>query len=135
MADRITLTGLDLFGYHGVYPDEKRDGQRFVVDLTVWLDLTAAAATDDLTRTVNYGELAQLAARVVTGPARDLIEAVAAEIADEIMRAYPVHAVEVTIHKPSAPIPLTFADVSVTIRRSIRREGAAGPRAGAGAAG
>lgn len=123
MADRITLTGLELFGYHGVFPDEKREGQRFVVDVTVWLDVTAAAASDDLTGTVNYAELAALASDVVTGPARDLIETVAAEIADEVMRRYPVHAVEVTVHKPSAPIPLTFADVSVTIRRSIRRAG------------
>lgn len=127
MADRITLTGLELYGYHGVFPDEKRDGQRFVVDITIWLDVTAAAAADDLTRTVNYGELAELASVIVTGPPRDLIEAVAAEIADEIMRRYPVHAAEVTVHKPSAPIPLTFANVSVTVRRSIRREGAGRP--------
>jgi len=129
MADRITLTGLELFGHHGVFAHEKRDGQRFVVDLTIWAELTQAVATDDLARTVDYGELARVAERVVTGPPRDLIEAVAGEIADEIMRDHPVHAVEVTIHKPSAPIPLTFADVSVTIRRSIRREGVA--RAGA----
>ena len=127
MADRITLTGLELFGHHGVYPAEKRDGQRFIVDMTVWLDLTDAVATDDLARTANYGALADLAARVVTGPSRDLIETVAGEIADEVMRGYPVHAVEVTVHKPSAPIPRTFADVSVTIRRSIRREGARPP--------
>jgi dihydroneopterin aldolase len=125
VADRITLTGLELFGYHGVFPDEKREGQRFVVDVTIWLDVTAAAASDDLNGTVNYAELAELASEVVTGPARDLIETVAAEIADEVMRRYPVHAVEVTVHKPSAPIPLTFADVSVTIRRSIRRAGGA----------
>src|SRR6478735_1313178 len=105
MADRITLTGLDLYGHHGVYPHEKRDGQPFILDITIWLDLTA----------------------VVAGPPRDLIETVAAEIADEVMRRYPVHATEVTVHKPSAPIPLTFADVSVTIRRSIRREGGARP--------
>ena len=73
---------------------------------------------------MHYGELAELAAGIVAGPPRDLIEAVAGEIAGEVMRRSPVHAVEVTIHKPSAPIPLTFADVSVTIRRSaapIRR--------------
>jgi len=127
MADRITLTGLELYGHHGVYPHEKRDGQPFILDITIWLDLTAAAAADDLTRTVNYGELAEVAAGVVAGPPRDLIETVAAEIADEVMRRYPVHATEVTVHKPSAPIPLTFADVSVTIRRSIRREGGARP--------
>ena len=127
MADRITVTGLELRGHHGVFPEEKRAGQRFVVDITIWLDLTAAAVADDLTRTVNYGELAELASGVVAGPSRDLIETVAAEIADEVMRRYPVHAAEVTVHKPSAPIPLTFADISVTIRRSIRREGGARP--------
>ena len=131
MADRITLTGLELYGHHGVFPEEKRDGQRFVVDLTVWLDLTAAAGSDDLTATVHYGELAELAAGIVTGPPRDLIETVAAHIADEIMARYPVHAVEVTVHKPSAPIPLTFADVAVTVRRSLRRSGDAVTRPGA----
>ncbi|MTD14536.1 dihydroneopterin aldolase [Nakamurella sp. YIM 132087] len=124
MADRITLTGLAVDGFHGVFEHEKRDGQRFVVDVTLWLDLTAAAATDDLTRTVHYGELAQLAAGIVAGPPRDLIETVAADIADTVMSTYPVHAVEVTLHKPDAPIPLTFADVAVTIRRSVRSAGA-----------
>jgi dihydroneopterin aldolase len=121
MADRITLTGLELFGHHGVFGHEKRDGQKFVVDITLWLDLSAAVSSDDLTATVDYGELAQLAAGIVTGTGRDLIEAVAGEIADTIMRTYPVHAAEVTVHKPSAPIPLTFADVAVTIRRSLKR--------------
>lgn len=120
MADRITLTGLSVFGHHGVFDHEKRDGQTFLVDITLWLDLTEAVATDDLRTTVHYGELAELAATVVAGPAKDLIEAVAGEIADTVMRTFTVHAVEVTIHKPSAPIPLTFADVSVTIRRSAR---------------
>ena len=118
MADRITLTGLTVFGRHGVYDFEKRDGQEFVVDLTVWLDLVQAAATDDLSATVDYGVLARLAADVVGGSSRDLIETVGAEIADTVMTRFPVHAVEVTIHKPSAPIPLSFADVAVTIRRS-----------------
>src|SRR4051794_20244117 len=121
MADRITLTGLRLRGNHGVFPEEKRDGQEFVVDITLWLDLTAAVASDDLNATVHYGELAQLAADIVTGTGRDLIETVAGEIADTIMRIYPVHAAEVTLHKPSAPIPLTFDDVAVTIRRSLKR--------------
>jgi 7,8-dihydroneopterin aldolase/epimerase/oxygenase len=121
MADRITLTGLRLRGNHGVFPEEKRDGQEFVVDITLWLDLTAAVASDDLNATVHYGELAQLAADIVTGTGRDLIETVAGEIADTIMRNYAVHAAEVTLHKPSAPIPLTFDDVAVTIRRSLKR--------------
>jgi 7,8-dihydroneopterin aldolase/epimerase/oxygenase len=118
VADRITLTGLAVTGYHGVFDREKRDGQRFLADITLWLDLGEAARTDDLTRTVHYGELAELAAGIITGPPRDLIETVAAEIADAVMARYPVHAVEVTLHKPQAPIPLEFADVAVTIRRS-----------------
>ncbi len=121
MADRITLTGLKIFGYHGVFDHEKRDGQNFVVDITLWLDLTAAVATDDLAATVHYGELAHMAAEIVAGPPRDLIEAVAGDIADAAMRTYGVHAVEVTLHKPSAPIPLEFLDVAVTIRRSSKR--------------
>lgn len=119
MADRITLTGLRVRGHHGVFEHEKRDGQDFVTDITLWLDLTPAADGDDLTATVHYGELAQLAAGIVAGPPRDLIETVAAQIADTVMTTWQVYAVEVTIHKPNAPIPLSFDDVAVTIRRSI----------------
>ena len=124
MADRIALTGLKVLGHHGVFEHERRDGQDFIVDVTLWLDLSEAVRTDDLTTTVHYGELAQLAAGIVAGPPRDLIEAVAGEIADTVMRTYAVHAVEVTVHKPQAPIPLDFADVAVTIRRSVKRGGA-----------
>ncbi|EHR63501.1 dihydroneopterin aldolase [Saccharomonospora cyanea] len=119
-GDRITLTGLRVFGRHGVYEHEKRDGQEFVVDLTVWLDVSAAARSDDLADTVNYGELAQRAADVVAGPPHDLIEWVAGRIADEVLRDERISAVEVTVHKPSAPIPLTFADVAVTVHRDRR---------------
>ncbi|MCG8918013.1 dihydroneopterin aldolase [Actinokineospora sp. PR83] len=125
MTDRITLTGLRVRGHHGVFDHERRDGQEFVVDITLWLDLAEAAATDDLTKTVHYGELAERAAKVVAGPPRDLIETVAAEIADAEMADDRVHAVEVTVHKPSAPIPLSFADVAVTVRRSRRSRGGA----------
>jgi dihydroneopterin aldolase len=120
VADRITLTGLRVRGHHGVYDHEKRDGQDFLVDITVWIDLDGAAAEDDLVQTLDYGELAQRAAAVVAGPSRDLVETVGAEIADGIMADERAHAAEVTIHKPSAPIPLTFTDVAVTIRRSRR---------------
>lgn len=119
MADRITLTGLRVRGHHGVFDFEKRDGQDFVVDVTVWLELAEAAATDDLAHTLDYGALAARVAETVGGPSRDLIETVATETADDIMNWDPrLHAAEVTIHKPDAPIPLTFADVAVTVRRS-----------------
>ncbi len=117
VSDRITLTGLRVRGNHGVFEHEKRDGQDFLVDITVWLDLTEAAKTDDLAKTMHYGELAERAAAIIAGPARDLIESVAGEIADDVLTDERVTAVEVTVHKPSAPIPLTFADVAVTVRR------------------
>jgi dihydroneopterin aldolase len=127
MADRIELRGLTVRGRHGVFDDERRDGQDFVVDITVWIDLVNAAASDDLADTLDYGTLAQRAADVVSGQPRRLIETVAAEIAEDVMRDDRAHAVEVVVHKPSAPIPLTFSDVAVTARRSRRggRGGAA----------
>jgi dihydroneopterin aldolase len=119
VADRITLTGLRVFGRHGVFPEEKRDGQDFLVDVVVWLDLTHAAETDDLAETLHYGELAERVAGVVGGPSKDLIETVAVEVAEDVLVSDGrLEAVEVTIHKPSAPIPLEFADVAVTVRRS-----------------
>ena len=82
MADRIELRGLTVRGHHGVFEHERRDGQDFVVDITVWVDLAAAAASDDLADTIDYGMLAQRAADVVAGPPRNLIETVAGEIAE-----------------------------------------------------
>jgi 7,8-dihydroneopterin aldolase/epimerase/oxygenase len=124
VTDRITLTGLRVRGHHGVFDHERRDGQDFVVDVTVWIDLDKAAKTDDLKETLHYGELADRVAGIVGGAPRDLIETVAAEIAEGEMTDDRVHAVEVTVHKPSAPIPLTFADVAVTIRRSRKTRAA-----------
>jgi dihydroneopterin aldolase len=120
MTDRIELRGLTVRGHHGVFEHERRDGQDFVIDITVWIDLAAAAATDDLADTLDYGTLAKRAADVIAGPPRDLIETVAGEIADDVMLDERVHAVEVVVHKPAAPIPLTFTDVSVVARRSRR---------------
>jgi dihydroneopterin aldolase len=120
MADRIELRGLTVRGNHGVYEHERRDGQDFVVDITVWIDLAEAAASDCLEDTYDYGVLAQRAAAIVGGPARNLIETVAGEIADDVITDQRVHAVEVVVHKPNAPIPLTFSDVAVVARRSRR---------------
>ena len=118
MTDRIELRGLKVRGNHGVFDHERADGQDFVIDITVWMDLSAAAGSDVLADTYDYGVLAQRAADIIAGPARDLIETVAAEIADDVMSDRRVQAVEVTVHKPHAPIPLTFADVAVVARRS-----------------
>jgi 7,8-dihydroneopterin aldolase/epimerase/oxygenase len=127
MADRIELRGLKVRGHHGVFEHERRDGQDFVLDITVWVDLDRAAASDDLNDTLDYGELAQRAAAIVGGPPKNLIESVAGAVADDVMRDERVHAVEVVVHKPQAPIPLSFTDVAVVARRSRRggRGGAA----------
>lgn len=122
MADRIELTGLECYGYHGVFPEEKERGQLFITDITCWLDCVPAAQTDDVNLTINYAELAQLAHDIVTGPSCDLIETVAAHIADTAMKKFTqLYAVEVRVHKPHAPIPLTFKDVAVVARRSRGR--------------
>lgn len=118
MTDRIQLRGLTVRGHHGVLEHERRDGQDFVVDLTVWIDLDTAAASDDLSDTVDYGELASRVAGIVGGPAKNLIETVAADVAEDVMRDQRIQAVEVVVHKPQAPIPLAFNDVSVVARRS-----------------
>jgi 7,8-dihydroneopterin aldolase/epimerase/oxygenase len=123
MTDRIELRGLTVRGHHGVFEQERSDGQEFVVDITVWIDLARAAASDDLTDTLDYGALAARATDIVGGPARNLIETVAAALADDVMGDERVHAVEVAVHKPQAPIPLAFNDVAVTIRRSRRPPG------------
>jgi len=117
VADRIALTGLRVRGYHGVFDFERRDGQDFVVDVELELDTARAAASDDLADTVHYGELAEGLAAVVAGDPVNLLETLAQRLADVCLADVRVHAATVTVHKPQAPIPLTFADVAVTIRR------------------
>ena len=116
--DRITLSGITATGYHGVFPEERRDGQPFVADLVLFTDLGPAAATDDLTLTAHYGEVAELVVKVITGEPLNLIEALAGRIADTVLASFSVlAAVEVTVHKPKAPIAVEFGDVAVTISR------------------
>lgn len=115
--DEITLTGLTVFGYHGVFDFERRQGQEFTIDLTLQLSLAAAARSDDVADTVHYGELADTVAGIVAGEPVNLIEALAERIADAALEDARVKHVAVTVHKPHAPIAQTFADVSVTIRR------------------
>jgi len=116
--DRITLTGLRVHGHHGVLEHERLHGQEFIVDATVWLDLGPAAATDQLSATLDYGALAQRAAKIVGGDPCNLIETVAARIATDVLTDHRVQAVEITVHKPQAPIPLSFTDVAVTTHLS-----------------
>jgi dihydroneopterin aldolase len=117
MTDRIALRGLRVRGHHGVLEQERRDGQDFVVDVELAVDTRAAAAADDLAATVDYGTLAERIAEVVAGEPVNLIETLAARIADLCTTDPRVISARVTVHKPSAPIPLPFEDVSVTVDR------------------
>lgn len=115
--DQIQLVGLTVFGHHGVFESERREGQDFSIDLVLHLNTRPAAANDDLTRTVHYGELATAVAEVVRGSVVDLIETLAERIATVALSDLRVAAVDVAVHKPSAPITERFADVIVRIRR------------------
>jgi dihydroneopterin aldolase len=117
VADSIAITGIEVFAYHGVLPEEKRAGQRFLVDVELELDLSAAGASDNLIETVDYGLLAQRIHDVVASERWDLIERVATRVAETILEDARVRAVVATVHKPEAPIAVGFSDVAVTIRR------------------
>lgn len=118
MSDQIALRGLRVRGYHGVLPDERRDGQLFGVDVVLDTDMTAAAEADDLALTVDYGIVARQVEKIVAGDPVDLLETLAVRIADGCLAHRGVIAVEVTVHKPMAPIGIPFDDVTVTVRRS-----------------
>ncbi|HIV58110.1 MAG TPA: dihydroneopterin aldolase [Candidatus Stackebrandtia faecavium] len=118
MGDQITLSGLQVHGYHGVYASEQASGQIFIVDVTLYLDVAVAAANDNVADTVHYGDLADaLANSVANGPRVNLLETLAERLARVCLEHGPVHACDVTVHKPQAPIGHMFSDVSVTIHR------------------
>lgn len=120
--DEIVLTGLAVFGRHGVYAHEREEGQEFTIDLRLRLSLEQAAASDDVSDTVHYGELAEKVGAVVSGEPVNLIETLAERIADVALQYSRVQNVTVTVHKPNAPISLKFADVAVTVYRSRASE-------------
>lgn len=115
--DVITLRGLGATGIHGVLPEEWHRAQPFSVDLSLWVDTQRAAHTDDISDTVSYADIAQRVEDVITGPSVRLIETLGHRIAQAVMTDPRVRGVEVTVHKPEAPIQQHFSDVSVTIRR------------------
>ncbi|MFF2634236.1 dihydroneopterin aldolase [Microbacterium sp. NPDC058021] len=117
VLDEIAVTGIRAYGHHGVYPDERREGQEFVADVVLYLSTAAAARSDDVTDTVHYGELAEQVAAILAGDPVDLLETLAARIADAVLGHALVERVRVTVHKPAAPIPVPFGDVTVTITR------------------
>ncbi len=116
--DELALTGLECWGHHGVFEHERREGQRFVVDLVLGIDTAPAAASDDLSATVDYGSLALSVKAAVESDPVDLIETLAQRISGVCLLDSRVEWVRVTVHKPDAPIDATFSDVALTITRT-----------------
>lgn len=110
------MAGLSATGFHGVYPEERRQGQTFVVDVEMGLDLPTSS--DDLGETVNYADVARMVEEVITGEPCNLIETVAGRIVQQVLAHTKVLTVTVTVHKPHAPLPQSVTDLSVTITRS-----------------
>ena len=118
MSDSIKITGVKAVGFHGVFPEERRDGQEFIVDAELNLDLAPAGDSDDLSKTIDYSKVAEVIHNEIVGNPVDLIEALATRISKRILGEFkPVESVKVTVHKPSAPIAVNFGDVSVSIER------------------
>lgn len=115
--DRIVLHGLRGRGLHGVYPRERAEGQTFIVDVSLAVDTRAAARTDDLGATADYGVIAEKIVALIEGEPVNLIETLAQRIADACLADPVVRGVEITVHKPDAPISVPFQDVTVTVRR------------------
>ncbi len=120
--DKIYMKGLEIFAYHGVNPEEKENGQPFVLDITLWADLARARHSDNLADTVNYAAVRKTVQRVFTGEKYDLIERAAQAVCDGILAEHPrVQAVGLTLKKPEAPMNAVFDYVAVEIQ--VQREG------------
>ncbi|MFC8303462.1 dihydroneopterin aldolase [Specibacter sp. NPDC057265] len=118
-VDTIRLSSVTAIGYHGVFDHEKRDGQPFITDAVLFMDVNPAAATDDLRKTADYGAVAETIVAMVTGQSYDLIETLTVRMAERLLTDFPLlQAVEVTVHKPKAPIQVPFGDVSITVHRT-----------------
>lgn len=123
--DKMILRGMRFFGYHGVFPEENRLGQQFYVDLSLQMDLSKAAETDDLDYTINYAEIHARVKTIVEGPPFKLIEALAGKIASDVLDAYTsVNEVTVSVTKPHPPFEIHFDGVTVELCRKRDEHGA-----------
>lgn len=117
--DEIIINGLKIYAFHGVNPEEKEDGQNFVLDIIMRCDLSKPCLTDNIDDSVSYAKVAKTAARVFTSRKYDLLERAAQVTADAVLSEYPaVMSVTVTVKKPEAPMKADFDFVAVRITRS-----------------
>lgn len=116
--DKIILNQLEFYGYHGVFPEETKLGQRFIVDVILEVELQEAGKTDDLTKTINYAEAYETVKAVVEGTPFKLIEAVAERIAGKLLSNFPlVKSSTIKVVKPNPPIAGHYHSVAVVIKR------------------
>jgi len=120
-GDRIRLRGMIFYGYHGVMAEEKVLGQKFLIDADLYCDLSRAGASDRVEDTISYAEVYQRIKSVVTEERYDLLEKLAARIAEQVLQEFPCQAIRVEVHKPQAPIPGIFEDVSIEIFREKKK--------------
>jgi dihydroneopterin aldolase len=119
--ERINITGIELFAFHGVNREEREHGQVFLLDIELEADLSAACRSDNLDDTVNYAKVIKTARAAFTGKACDLIEHAAEITARAVLEGFPkTQALTLRVHKPGAPVKTPFGDISIEIRR--RRE-------------
>ena len=117
--DKIIIKGLNIFAYHGVNPEEKIDGQNFIVDVIINADIERACQTDNLDDTVNYAKAVKVITTAMTEHKYDLIEKAAAKVAEHLLDlSKKINSVEVTLKKPQAPISAEFEYVAVEIMKS-----------------
>jgi len=115
--DTIKISGIKAFGFHGVFEEERKSGQDFIADIEFSYKTEDAIKTDDLAHAIDYGAIATLTKNIIEGEPRNLIEKVADEIAEKILKEFKVISVKVVLHKPHAPIDMKFTDISVSVER------------------
>lgn len=112
------MNQMSFYGYHGLFPEENKLGQRFLVDLELELDLKQAGQTDDMNESINYGQIYEVTQEVVEGEAKQLVEAIAEEIAASLFKSFSkLHAVNVKVIKPNPPIPGHYDSVAIEMYR------------------
>ncbi len=118
MRHKISITGLRVFAHHGVFDFERQNGQDFYIDASIWVDGDKAAFSDDLNYTAHYGDLAKGLVELTKSNPVDLLETLAQRLLDYALNfgGGKVLKAKITVHKPSAPIPYEFQDVSITVK-------------------
>lgn len=117
--DKIIIKGLKIYAYHGVNPEEKTEGQNFILDIICTSDLSKPCVSDNVDDTVSYAQIIKLVRKIFTSEKYDLIEKAAQIVADRILDSFPAaEQVTVTLKKPEAPMKADFEYVAVEITRS-----------------